>query len=354
MLWMSNMNLHKYYEKLPKKLKESEELLLLLIKMSKKFRKIGSNTPPAEENSMLNFLFKNTNIKTEGTIRLIQLLYIELLKFIDNVCEKYNLDYFLSYGTLLGAYRHEGFIPWDDDCDIIMMREDYNKFLEILPQEINKYEFLKKEIAITRLIGAKENYFKEFHTIYDESLGHYDFFNKTNNAHKLFLQIGFIKPLIKLDIFTYEYIKEDHVKYFNDNLFGHKLYFRKLLLKNNFDFDKEYNERCVKLGFTSQKTRFIGEGLDGSDVDNFDACKTDVIYPLKTMKFENYDFKCPNKPEELLKLWYGDTFMNIPSKIDIHNYSDHNLTLFNSEKEMNEKFNEIIEKLREINSNFEK
>lgn len=54
----------------------------------------------------------------------------QLLKF-DAVCKKYNLKYFLSYGSLLGAIRHKGFIPWDDDMDVLMLREDYDKLLTL-------------------------------------------------------------------------------------------------------------------------------------------------------------------------------------------------------------------------------
>ena len=54
----------------------------------------------------------------------------QLLKF-DAVCKKYNLTYYLSYGSLLGAIRHKGFIPWDDDMDVLMPRKDYDKLLEL-------------------------------------------------------------------------------------------------------------------------------------------------------------------------------------------------------------------------------
>lgn len=57
---------------------------------------------------------------------------VEVLDYIDSICRREGLKYFLSYGTLLGAVRHGGFIPWDDDIDIVMPRADYNRFLQVM------------------------------------------------------------------------------------------------------------------------------------------------------------------------------------------------------------------------------
>lgn len=68
---------------------------------------------------------------------------IQLLQKLDEVCKKYNLTYFVEYGTLLGTIRHQGFIPWDDDIDVIMFRKDYEKFQEIAPQEFSDPYFFQ-------------------------------------------------------------------------------------------------------------------------------------------------------------------------------------------------------------------
>lgn len=61
---------------------------------------------------------------------------LELLKLVIDICNRNGLEYFADWGTLLGAVRHKGFVPWDDDIDICMKREDYDRLTEILPQEL--------------------------------------------------------------------------------------------------------------------------------------------------------------------------------------------------------------------------
>lgn len=68
--------------------------------------------------------------------RRFQAATIECLAEIDRICRKNKLTYYVFYGTLLGAVRHQGFIPWDDDVDIVMMRPDYEKFKKIAPDKL--------------------------------------------------------------------------------------------------------------------------------------------------------------------------------------------------------------------------
>lgn len=79
----------------------------------------------------------------KSTIREIQLCTFEILKEVVRICDKHNLTYYLDYGTLLGAVRHKGFIPWDNDIDIEMPIDDYRKFLKIAPKEISRDFFVQ-------------------------------------------------------------------------------------------------------------------------------------------------------------------------------------------------------------------
>lgn len=76
----------------------------------------------------------NYNLKPLPLYKQKELL-LQLLSDIHDFCEKHDITYFLAYGTLLGAIRHKGFIPWDDDIDILMPRNDYMRFLQIFNKQ---------------------------------------------------------------------------------------------------------------------------------------------------------------------------------------------------------------------------
>ena len=73
----------------------------------------------------------------QEVLRKVQPILLEMLKEIRRVCDENGIRYFLYRGTFLGAVRHKGFIPWDDDMDVAMLRSDYEKFCEIAPQKLS-------------------------------------------------------------------------------------------------------------------------------------------------------------------------------------------------------------------------
>ena len=74
----------------------------------------------------------------EQQLRACQLKQLFILEEIDRICQKHHIGYWLDGGTLLGAVRHGGFIPWDDDIDIAMRQEDLDRFVEVAPSELRE------------------------------------------------------------------------------------------------------------------------------------------------------------------------------------------------------------------------
>lgn len=78
-------------------------------------------------------------------LRHLQLVILSIMKDIDDLCRKNNIDYYLLGGSAIGAIRHKGFIPWDDDLDIIMTDENYRKFLDVCNKELDTSKYYLQE-----------------------------------------------------------------------------------------------------------------------------------------------------------------------------------------------------------------
>ena len=85
---------------------------------------------------------------------------LDILIYIDKICKKHNLNYYLFGGTLLGAVKYKGFIPWDDDIDIALFREDYNKLINILKND-EKYKLFS--------VYNCKNYYYPFSKLSDQN-----------------------------------------------------------------------------------------------------------------------------------------------------------------------------------------
>ena len=83
--------------------------------------------------------------KENKLLRQVQLKIVDIMVEIDRLCRENRIVYYLAYGTAIGAIRHQGFIPWDDDADLIMDRENYEKFVEVCKTELNSKFFLQTE-----------------------------------------------------------------------------------------------------------------------------------------------------------------------------------------------------------------
>ena len=341
------MDLEKFYLKLPKFIKYNPKILKYCLKVS---RKVNGNPNEVESSrQLLNLLFTSYDIKIKGPRRQIQELFIELLRFIDNVCKKHEIDYWLGFGTLLGAVRHEGFIPWDDDIDLGILREDYNKLIKILPEEILKYEFFKENCGLTLLLENDNNYFNDFKSVYDAV----DKNNNPNEIYKLnFLQIAWMKPFVKIDFFPMDFIEENKVKNIRETFVSKKYKFHFDLENPNFNFFDELKLRRKEAGFTDNKTKFFSDTFESVYYWRVRIFEYDKTFPLNTIKFEGYEFPCPNDPDPHLTESFGADYMNIPPTIESHALLNFIENQFDSKEEMEESFEKSIKYLKEINDNF--
>lgn len=97
----------------------------------------------------------------EGSdLRRMQMKMLDILTEVDKICKKHDIPYWLAGGTLLGAVRHGGFIPWDDDLDIELMREDYLKLIPLLRKEL-------PEKFVVQTNKTDKNYFLTFAKVRD-------------------------------------------------------------------------------------------------------------------------------------------------------------------------------------------
>ena len=100
---------------------------------------------------------------SDSDIESVKKIALDILTEIDKICRENNLKYSLASGTLLGAVRHKGFIPWDDDVDIVMLYEDYQKFLEIANSKLDKKFYIATPEKETALKLWQNQLFSENH-----------------------------------------------------------------------------------------------------------------------------------------------------------------------------------------------
>lgn len=241
-----------------------------------------------------------------SSLRQHQLRMLEILKELDRICQKHHIEYWLSSGTLLGAARHKGFIPWDDDLDVEMRRKDYLKLIKILPGELSS-DYCLQTHATDPYYVAPYAKIRDKHSIITEG----------NNIDKHYLQRG-----IYIDVFQLEPSYLFLVKA-TSLLHGSFLYkpsrskrmtkSRKMYLKLMYGFLTGVVYPIARLfGRTQKKKLYQTYGSSFSGVRNLVD-----LYPLRDIDFEGYKFKAPANYDAYLHNIYGD-YMKIPDTIHFH------------------------------------
>lgn len=240
----------------------------------------------------------------QGLLRDIQLANLALLKELAYVCEKNNFKYILDAGTLLGAVRHSRFIPWDDDIDILMFREDYEKI-----------------VSAFKNTTRNSDIYAEYHRDKD-----------TNSQY--FIKIKHKKcPFLGVDIFPLDSYGK-HLSPKEQLIATNKICKILKHLKKEIDPNISNKETKTILTKTMKEKILLSSANENGDfvygVDFAHKLKNwfldrDIVLPLRKIQFEDSEYTTVNKPKEFLKNIYGD-YMKYPKKMKILHYSYKNLT----------------------------
>lgn len=240
----------------------------------------------------------------QGLLRDIQLANLALLKELAYVCEKNNFKYILDAGTLLGAVRHSRFIPWDDDIDILMFREDYEKI-----------------VSAFKNTTRNSDIYAEYHRDKD-----------TNSQY--FIKIKHKKcPFLGVDIFPLDSYGK-HLSLKEQLKATNKICKILKHLKKEIDPNISNKETKTILTKTMKEKILLSSANENGDfvygVDFAHKLKNwfldrDIVLPLRKIQFEDSKYTTVNKPKEFLKNIYGD-YMKYPKKMKILHYSYKNLT----------------------------
>ena len=252
------------------------------------------------------------------TLKHLHEVQLMMLKDFIELCEKYDITYFMDGGSLLGCIRHEGFIPWDDDIDIILFREDYEKFLNHSSELRTKYDIINSEnyesycrlYTKLSLKGTRNYDFFERNTdfIFGINIDIFAFDNVPNGKinRKLF-KIRY--EIFKKILFLYEITTCDVYISKNKERIGHLIRaLFKLININNKTLKKMGNKLITKSINTDSDYVF-----NLSSSYNFDAFNKNIFKKSKQMKFETIHVNIPSGFDEYLNQIYGN-YMEIPPK----------------------------------------
>jgi lipopolysaccharide cholinephosphotransferase len=235
----------------------------------------------------------------------VQARLLEIAKQVTSILESHNIPHMLSYGTLLGAIRHQGFIPWDDDFDLFLFDdESYEKARVALKNNLSEDLFLEDE-------DTEKKFFHAWSRVSCKKTEKHSNIYPLDNVYEnqgLFLDLYKIKK-IKFHDFD-KHINEEFSRFLNR------------LKNNNLISDEDLKNK------SAPKKKYIGTENKNNDRELFVAIgakpsgyELDDILPLKKHKFEDSYFYVPNNYHNVLKIFYGD-YMEIPPEEDRKSHYD--------------------------------
>lgn len=241
-------------------------------------------------------------------LRIAQLQMVKVLRYIDCICRENHILYWLDSGTLLGAVRHGGFIPWDDDIDIGMLRKDAMKFKRIMLKQSENKDF------ILHCKKTDAHYWKDWFVIRDL----YTEYIQDDVIHNLQKYKG-----LQVDIFPFDRGTIKALKRFS--CFLSRVKYRMLRTRH-------FVIANIIYGLSSKMLypffRFLGSIFSSSDILShtygvpfLHNRRYKDVFPLKELVFEGYPFYVPGNYDAYLRDVYGADYMSVPAadKIKTHN-----------------------------------
>jgi lipopolysaccharide cholinephosphotransferase len=243
-------------------------------------------------------------------IQQAQEIMFETLLEVDKICKKHNLKYWLSSGTLLGAVREKDFIPWDDDLDICMLKDDYDIFLQVVPSLLKKDMFLQTKNSDSKFpynfakIRSNKGKIIEKHEIgknieYNQGI-FIDIFPMlsvpSNKLFNYFYKFYFL--FVKL--FTYKYLNIEKIEYSLIQYFESK-------------FHHKNNQIIIKTPKLPDSNMYIDKK---------------EVFPLKKIHFHNNDFYAPLNTDNYLKNIFGYDYMISPS-LEKRHFNAYKIEIYN-------------------------
>lgn len=266
----------------------------------------------------------NGNLKFPGLdidIKDAQKVQLEILIDFDKLCRANDIKYQLFSGTLIGAIRHNGFIPWDDDVDVCMLREEYEKFLEVGKKELGQEYFIQNYMSDPKF-QSQYSKLRKNDTRYVEYM-----VQDVDIHHGIFIDVfpyDNVKPTTlmgKVQRMTINKLKE--INYCRVKRVNQSEKNRFVRAKKNLTYHilkivpKRFMDNTIKklsLMFNDSDTEYVAElGISTSKVmyEKF-TLKKDVFYDSIEWKFEGYKFPVPKEYNYVLTKNYGD-YMSLPS-----------------------------------------
>lgn len=257
-----------------------------------------------------------------SNLEILQRAELEIIKEFHRICEEYNLRYILIYGTMLGCARHQGFIPWDDDVDVVMPLEDYCKFNEIANRVADDRYMVLNEKSVPNYY--RYHAFAKFVKKRSSAIFEYPFVR--NYIQPIYIDIfpAFYVPKscgkYKL-IQTSNFILGQTVKMKYSGLFKHTK--RGVIAKTGmFMFyclnriTPQKNGYSLAIKIASSVTRKDARSYYVGNLYSVNAIKycqmpLDVFEDRILMKFEDTELYMPKKFDRILRLTYGD-YMQLP------------------------------------------